>query len=86
MEVNNDTTFYQDIKKVYKDSEENISQVGREIADAKNQVFDNISFGMTLIFIGGFGTMLIFGPPIFQSLRSFANRLQSNGLAIKGGF
>lgn len=84
--TSNETTFYQDIKKVYTDAEENVSQFGREFADAKNQAFNNVSFGITLIFLVSFGTMLIFGPPIFASLQSFANRVKTNGLNIKGGF
>lgn len=83
--MNNETTFYQDIKKVYKDTENNISTLGEEIYDAKNKTFDNLSFGMTLLFITSMGTMLIFGPPIFESLRSFSKRIQNNGLQIKGG-
>lgn len=82
----NETTFYEDLKKVYTDAEQNISSAGSEIADTKNRTFDNISFGMSLIFIVSMGTMLIFGPPIFASLQSWSRRIQSNGLSIKGGF
>lgn len=83
--VSNETTFYQDIKKVYTDAENNVSQIGREFADGKNQAFDNVSFGITLIYIFSFGLILVFGPSLFASIQSFSNRVAKSGLNIKAG-
>lgn len=79
---NEDITISEKIDKVYSDFEENISEVGREIADAKNQGFDSINFGMTLVFIVVGGGLIVFGPEVFGAVDNFFKRVGQNGLNV----
>lgn len=70
---------------LYKDTKENIVEVRDFVKDTKNQTFENVSFGMTLVFIAAFGTMIVYGYNVFSSVQSVAQRIGSNGMNIRVG-
>lgn len=70
---------------LYQDFKEASSNAGEFVKDTKNQTFENLSFGITLFYIGFFGVTLIYGYNVFESVLSLSKRVGTNGLTIKAG-
>jgi hypothetical protein len=69
------STIYQDVK-------EATDKAGEFVKDAKNQTFENISFGITLAYVGFFGVLLVYGYNVFESTLSLSKRIGTNGMTI----
>lgn len=70
------------VNKVYVDFEQNLSTVGDEIADTKNQAIDTIQYGGTLVFILLGGGVLLYGPQILSAFDALYERVKANGVSF----
>lgn len=75
-------TIHDDAMTIYRDTEENISEVGREIADTKNQIFSTFNYAVTLLFILFGGSVLLYGPEVFSVFVALYERVKANGVSF----
>lgn len=75
-------TLHDDAMIIYKDGEENFSEIGRELADTKNQLFGTFHFAVALLFIFLGGSVLLYGPEVFSVFVALYERVKANGVSF----
>ena len=70
-------------RRVYNDVRSDITNTGSYIADTTKDVNDGISFTVTLVYVAVGGTLIIFGPQIFDGLAALAERIRTNGITAE---
>lgn len=75
-------TVHDDIMLIYKDGEENVSQIGVEIADTKNQLISTFQYTLTLLFVILGTGVLLYGNDIFSVFLALYERVKANGVSF----
>lgn len=75
-------TVHDDIMLIYKDGEENFSEIGNQISDTKNQIIKTIQYTLALMFIIFGASLLLYGPEVFSVFVALYERVKANGVSF----
>ncbi len=70
-------------KRVYTDVRSDITNTGQYISNTTKNVGDGTMFTVTMIYIVIGGTLITFGPQLFDSFSAIAQRLREHGLVAE---
>lgn len=75
-------TVHDDIMLVYRDAEQNVSSIGGEIANTKDQLITTFQFAVVLFFIIFGGSIILYGPEMIAPFQAVYERIMKYGVSF----